>query len=70
MKTQFDYMFRYAPEALDELNQLGITFEEVDYHDSGDMFPALKLPSGLLLVIMENDDCTGYGHLEIYFDDL
>ena len=68
MKTQFDYMFRSAPEALDELNELGITFEEVDYNGSGDMFPALKLPSGVFLVIMRDDEGNGPGSLEVYED--
>jgi hypothetical protein len=68
MKTQFDYMFQDNPSALDELNELGITFEEVDWDGSGEPFPALKLPSGVFLVIMRDDEGNGPGSLHVFED--
>ena len=63
---EFGYFFRGKPQALAELNKLGITLQAVNVDELGEeLWPALVLPSGTVLLIMRDDEGNGAGSLDV-----
>lgn len=63
---EFGYFFRGKPQALAELNKLGITLQAVDVSEN-ELWPALILPSGTAMLIMRDDEGNGPGSLDVCF---
>ena len=68
MSIKFAYFFRGKPKPLAELQRLGIEFIDIDAGD-GELWPALKLPSGHVLAIARDDEGNGPGALHVFSPD-
>jgi len=63
-KNEFSYFFRECPEVLKELKALGIEFQAVAAYEGN--WPALRLPSGTMLAIAQDDEGNGPGAIHVF----
>lgn len=62
--SQYDYFFGEHPEVKVELKKLGI--ELIDAVIDEQTWPALRLPSGTILAISQDDEGNGPGAIHVF----